>query len=184
LKKVNLVGHSMGGAVAIDFTLEHKEYVKSLIVIGSGLGGYPYSQRFRNAISKIVLLARKGDLDKAKRSWLNLEFFNSARAHLQLDKKLKEMISDTSGYRWYGKNKHQKIAPLAYERLEEIKAPTLVIVGEKDIDDVLKIADLLEERIQNCVKKVIADAGHMTNMENPKEVNKLISHFLINIENE
>src|SRR5262249_28597395 len=40
IKKAHLVGLSLGGRIAIDFTLEHPEMAASLTAVGPGLSGY------------------------------------------------------------------------------------------------------------------------------------------------
>jgi pimeloyl-ACP methyl ester carboxylesterase len=68
---------------------------------------------------------------------------------------------------------------LALRRLHEISAPTLVIVGDKDVPTVLEAADLLVESIPGARKAVIRDAAHLPNLEHPDEFNKLVLDFLL-----
>jgi pimeloyl-ACP methyl ester carboxylesterase len=71
-----------------------------------------------------------------------------------------------------------RLSPPASERLDEIVAPTLVIVGELDSPDFHLIADLVSSNVVNAEKCVIMDAGHMSNMEKPEEFNKVVLGFL------
>jgi pimeloyl-ACP methyl ester carboxylesterase len=69
-------------------------------------------------------------------------------------------------------------SPPAIDRLGEISAPTLIIVGALDVPDVLAMADLMESRIPNATKVVIPEAAHMVNMERPEEFNRVVIEFL------
>ena len=68
--------------------------------------------------------------------------------------------------------------PPAIQRLSEIRKPTLLIVGEKDVPDIQAIIKLLEAGIAGSRTEVIPGAGHMPNMEAPERVNQLLKVFL------
>jgi len=54
----------------------------------------------------------------------------------------------------------------------------LIIVGEKDVSDVLAIADILEKGIKGAQKIMIPGSGHLVNMEKPEEFNRIVLDFL------
>lgn len=56
--------------------------------------------------------------------------------------------------------------------------PTLVVMGERDIPDFQRIADILEERITAAKKVVMPGVGHMANMEDPERFNEFVLEFL------
>ncbi|HKZ71305.1 MAG TPA: hypothetical protein VJ020_14555, partial [Anaerolineales bacterium] len=68
--------------------------------------------------------------------------------------------------------------PLPYHRLGEVKAPTLVIIGELEVPDFQAIADFLAREIRGARKVVIQGAGHMSNMEAPEKFNEVVLDFL------
>jgi pimeloyl-ACP methyl ester carboxylesterase len=70
------------------------------------------------------------------------------------------------------------LQPHAITRLEEITAPTLVLVGEADFNAMKEIAELLASRIPGAGHAVISDAAHVPNMERPAEFNRLVLDFL------
>jgi pimeloyl-ACP methyl ester carboxylesterase len=63
-------------------------------------------------------------------------------------------------------------------QLDRIKAPVLIITGEKDIRDFQQIANILHKNIKQSIKEEISGAGHMCNMEKPDAFNSLVSDFL------
>jgi pimeloyl-ACP methyl ester carboxylesterase len=69
-------------------------------------------------------------------------------------------------------------SPPAIERLADIKAPTLIIVGERDVADIQAIVKLLQRDVKGARTEVIAGAAHMPNMEDPQRVNQLLADFL------
>jgi pimeloyl-ACP methyl ester carboxylesterase len=64
------------------------------------------------------------------------------------------------------------------DRLVEIRAPSLVIVG--DLDQPLTIArvDLLERKLPNVRKVVMPGVAHLPNMERPEEFNRIVLDYL------
>ena len=66
ITKAALVGCSMGGATAIDFTLEHPEMVSALVPVGAGVSGWDdWSQESVDLFSAATNLVKKGDADGA-----------------------------------------------------------------------------------------------------------------------
>ena len=71
--------------------------------------------------------------------------------------------------------------PRAITVLDQIKMPTLIVIGEYDLEACIEIADLMEEKIDGSKKIVIEDAGHIMNMDKPEEFNQLITDFITDL---
>jgi pimeloyl-ACP methyl ester carboxylesterase len=78
----------------------------------------------------------------------------------------------------WAKSPIQNLEPPAVKRLDEITAPTLVIVGDADLEPIRETADLLASSIRGARKAVIHDAAHLPNLEHPQEFNRLVLDFL------
>ena len=72
----------------------------------------------------------------------------------------------------------QPLEPPAASRLAEIKVPTLVVVGDCDVEEILMAADFLAEGIPGAQKAVIPGVAHYPNMERPTEFNRVVLDFL------
>jgi pimeloyl-ACP methyl ester carboxylesterase len=62
--------------------------------------------------------------------------------------------------------------------LPSIHCPTLVIVGEQDQATPVSDARLMADRIPNARLEIIADAGHLPNLEQPDAFNQAMQRFL------
>jgi 3-oxoadipate enol-lactonase len=91
---------------------------------------------------------------------------------------LKEIVLSYPGWQWLHKNPVKTLSPVAIQQLDRITVPVLIITGEKDIDDFQEIANILHKSIKQSVKREIAGAGHMCNMEKPNAFNNLVYQFL------
>jgi pimeloyl-ACP methyl ester carboxylesterase len=92
--------------------------------------------------------------------------------------RLRMMVTEYSGFHFTHTDPQVWPDPPALARLGEIRCPALVIVGERDIPEFRAIADTLVERIAGAEKVVIPGAGHLANMEAPRQVNEAIVLFL------
>jgi pimeloyl-ACP methyl ester carboxylesterase len=71
-----------------------------------------------------------------------------------------------------------ELDPPAIGRLNEISAPTLVVIGDEDIPSVFDRVDLVMDSIKGARKAVIHDAAHLPNLEHPAEFNRIVLNFL------
>jgi pimeloyl-ACP methyl ester carboxylesterase len=64
------------------------------------------------------------------------------------------------------------------DRAEEIRVPTLVLVGDHDLVTPPELSDELVALIPNARMQVIEGAGHIGNLEKADEFNRTIDEFL------
>lgn len=72
--------------------------------------------------------------------------------------------------------------PPAITRLEEFRAPAIVILGGEDFAPAHDIAEALATRIPGPRKVIIPDAGHHPNLEHPALFNETVLEFLRAVE--
>jgi 3-oxoadipate enol-lactonase len=68
------------------------------------------------------------------------------------------------------------------DRLGELRAPTLVVVGELDEETPLSYAELIAGGIRGARLEIIPGAGHITNLEAPEAVNAALRAHLDAVE--
>ena len=66
----------------------------------------------------------------------------------------------------------------ALPRLAEIKAPTLILVGEKDIPDVHAHVGAIQAGIEGARRVVLSGDGHLPYLESPEVFNRIVLEFL------
>jgi pimeloyl-ACP methyl ester carboxylesterase len=169
----------MGGATALDFALEQPQMVAALVLVASGLGGYQFSESFKQYDEEEEAALERGDLDAVVEINLRMWVDGPARTPEAVGPEVREaigrMIRDASTST---EGQPRRPSPPAIERLSEIRAPTLVLVGDLDVPDMISIADLLASGIPGARKAVIRGAAHLPNMEQPAEVTRLVRDFL------
>lgn len=178
VERVALVALSMGGWIAIEFAQTFPERVSALVLVDATVRGFDYGPVQGETLERLYRLGREGLLAEAKADWLNAPLFAHSRTLPDVQARLAEMVADYSGWHLQNDDPHPALEPPSIPRLGEITAPTLVIVGEHDVDDFQAIANLLAARIPNARKLTLANAGHMANMDAPAAFNQAALAFL------
>jgi 3-oxoadipate enol-lactonase len=175
-----LLGVSMGGSVALDFTLTHPDRVDGLIVAASAASGHQWSNLALEKWGEIDEVMERGDKEKGLELELRMWVDGPTRKPDQVDAavraKVAEMLAPTYDIE-QGIAKEKGIDPPAMQRLAEIDVPVLVMVGDADMPDMMTIADKLVQGIGGA-RKVVIPGAHMINMEQPQKFNRAVRQFL------
>lgn len=177
----HLVGCSIGGAVSIDFVLEHPRRVSKLVLVGAGVSGQPHDHKYDDLYAGVDAAEETKDLAALNEAEMKLWLVGPGRNLNQVDERLRDLFLDMNGVGLksdFSSAPTQKLNPPAFGRLAEIKAPTLVIVGDEDLSEIQDTADLLVSQIPSARKAVIHDAAHLPNLERPEKFNRLLLDFL------
>jgi pimeloyl-ACP methyl ester carboxylesterase len=179
-----LVGVSMGGRIAIDFTLEHPERVAALVPVASAVGGYQqWSQEMEDADAAIDEAIKAGDLETANELELRLWVDGPQRSPTDVDPGFRAMARDlNAGVLARAEERDQGtgtwLDPPALTRLGDIRVPTLVVLGDADVEDVLTIGEQLTKDIPGSRKAVMTDVAHLPPLERPDLFAQLLLDFL------
>lgn len=182
IERAILMGVSAGGMIAIDFTLAYPDMVDALVLIGAAIGGFEISEHMRQRGQAAARpLIEDDDVEQTIENWVNDPYFvvekNSA-ARQKFRNFLTSNPHNLSDPHWHSFEEHGKPA---IERLSEIQVPSLIVVGEEDIPDNHAVAGVLQVGIAKSKRVVLPNAGHLAQLEQPKEFNLLVSEFLKSI---
>ena len=183
IEKTYLIGLSMGGGMAIDFTIEHPEMVDALITVGAGVSGFESEDGDKSRWDEVGEAFKKGDIARAVEITLQVWTDGPARTPEQVDGAVRERVRAMTTRNFNRPDDEDAPEPLSLEppanaRLSEIHVPTLIVVGEEDVRDMLAIGDILEAGIAGAKKVVIPGTAHHLNMEKPGEFNRVVLDFL------
>ncbi|MDQ0227897.1 alpha/beta fold hydrolase [Metabacillus niabensis] len=170
-----IIGHSMGGQIATDFSLTYPDKVSELILIAPGLTGFNYSKELLDSMKKVSEAAPNVEkmVQLALAVPTNRIVMNSPHRELMIDM-MRQHILKT--FEW----KTFEIIwsdPPSIERLGAIKANTLFIIGTEDIPDNYAVAESFK-RVPNIEFIEIEGADHMVTLTHPEQVSQSIIKFL------
>jgi len=162
-----LAGHSMGSAMAITAALDHPQQIDGLILVGSG--------------SRLRVLPQV--LDSLQTGKMNPEFlrfgFSPMTPASVWEKEVEALQKAGTAILFNDFSACDQFDRSA--DLEQIKVPTLIIVGEDDQLTPLKYSEFLYEHLSSAKLVVIPAAGHHVMLEKPAEVNRAIADFVMSV---
>lgn len=180
-----VVGCSMGGAAAIDFALEHPEMVAALVLVGSGVSGLDDPKQLSaDAIkhwTELIALVRKGDVEQARemdaKYWIDGPSRDAAKIDPAYRNRARQLHRENFSIERFARQE-QALNPPAIGRLREIAAPTLIVIGDNDSEDLIKLAGRFAAEIPNARLVTIRNAAHLPSLEHPVEFNAILGDFL------
>jgi len=177
-----LVGCSMGGATAIDFTLQHPEMVTALVPVGAGVSGWAdWSPESAQSWAAAMDLVKKGDLDGAfelsARYWIEGPARESSRVDPKYRARAYQLYKENFSLKLW-QNPENVLDPPAIKRLAQIKCPTMVVIGDSDAQDLRKLAQQLANQISGAAMITIENATHLPSLEHPAQFNRSLENFL------
>ena len=180
IERTHLMGLSLGGRIIIDFTLAHPEMVATLILAAPDVSGYAFSAEHVLGWIKIVTSIQHDDGTPAGDLWLQSPYLVPAMENPVVAQKLRPIARDNSRFWLIHPLLPRDLfaVPPATQRLAEIHAPTLLVVGDRHTPDVRNMVQLVEQGIARVEKVVIPGIGHMVNLEKPGEFNRAVLGFL------
>jgi len=172
-----VVGSSSGGALAIDFALEHSQMVDGLFLLGPVLHGMRDSAYFVERGDKHNEPMQRGDLKAVAENWSQDKFLIAGENPAARRKLYDALISNPQNLR-YSNQFEIQLSPPAAKRLSEIKAPTLILAGEADIADVHAYCGAINVGIRESARVVIKGTGHFIQLEKPEEIITKLNRFV------
>ena len=186
IKKAHICGLSLGSIVAIDFALAYPGKCISLIPIGPRVAGDGTDEyKNKNADSVRAIIAKVTDIAKTKGAkeatdylWTGDHAMGKTVVTTRTRHALLKMGYQYSWWRYLHTSKREQAFAMAIKKLNEIKIPTLIVTAEYDLDLCKDVAAVMAKEIPGAKLVSIKEAGHIMNMDQPKEFNKIISKFI------
>jgi len=178
IEKATIAGMSLGGSLAIEFALSYPERLSGLVLAGSTLRGYPFSDDYIMEFLSYRRIARRDGLAEARQQSLGNPLLTSLAKQPALFAPVKTIIFDYSGFHWLKHDPHKVFYPPAKERLGELTCPVQILVGQNDISDLRAIAQQLGHKIKHAQTVEIPGVGHMVNIEAAEQFNEIVLDFM------
>ena len=171
----HLLGVSMGGMIAQEFTLQYPQRVRSLILGCTNAGG-PHA--VRAAAEVLQLLMRQGMTPEEAKEAIIPYIYDPATPRARIDEDMAIRMKWYPTPQGYLGQLQGILAWEAYSRIAQIKAPTLIIHGETDQLIPVANAKLIAERMPHAQLVLIPHASHIFETDQPAIANRAITEFL------
>jgi len=172
VERAALVGLSMGGEVALDFTLEHPERVRSLTLVAASAGGHDWP---RSPELDAYAAADRGN-DPDRLAEVELAVWASLGDRAPGYPAIATMVTENARVRAGVEKGHVLFAEEgAVEHLDRVEVPTTVVVGDHDHPEIGVIARRLAEGIPGARLEVVAGADHYLPLRAPERLTEIIA---------
>jgi pimeloyl-ACP methyl ester carboxylesterase len=179
-----IVGASFGGRIALEVALARPELVGALVLVGAGHPSHEWSEAVQAYNAAEEEAVERGDIDGAVELSLRTWIDGPRRAPHDVDPGVRAAVGvmarrayELQAPLWHELELEPLVPDLA-DRIPEVGVPTLVVVGDLDLDDVQVSGSRLVAEIQGARHAVISGAAHAPMMEHPAEFNELVLDFL------
>ncbi|WP_433871573.1 alpha/beta fold hydrolase [Saccharopolyspora sp. CA-218241] len=178
-----LVGQSMGGTSALDVALDHPERVDGLVISGCGTSEQHWRGEFVvGLLERQARCVAERDTEGYVERFLDLWVDGPHRDPHEVDPAIR---ADCRAMAMHTATRHARPDPVlpgkaadTWDRLPEVSAPLLGILGELDVVDVREMLERITATVPGAELDVVAGAGHMVNMERPDRFNASVRRFL------
>jgi pimeloyl-ACP methyl ester carboxylesterase len=178
-----LVGCSQGGRVALDFTLAHPERVRGLVLVAPAVSGAPAPGAPSPAVAQLYARIEEAE---ARGDFAQL---NALEAQLWLDGPeapegrvggaARALFLDMNGAALRAPSPGEpREPPPAWPRLGELRVPTRVVHGDRDLAHLQERCARLARAIPRADLRVLQGCAHLPNLEQPRVFEALVRELL------
>ena len=177
IKKICLVGLSIGGLIALEFFKKNPLYLKGL-VLSDTAAKIGTSDMWSERIRRIKSGGIEAISDDILARWFSNEFLKTKMGPLQL---WRSMLTRTSLSGYLGCCEAISNCDLT-EEAKTVNVPTLLIVGDEDGSTPVNLVKDTAKLIENSEFKIIKGAGHLPCVEKPRIFAEELVRFLEKLE--
>jgi pimeloyl-ACP methyl ester carboxylesterase len=173
IARTSIIGLSAGATIALDAAVNIPDRVDRIVLSGPGISGYvpkqppPFS-------SDLIAALKAGSYRTVSELLLATPIFASPPASRPL---VRQMVIDAERM-WTIDRKLMTGSPVnAIDRLESVKAPTLILIGDRD-EATSEQAEILSKRVPGAEIVRVQGGGHLLNFTSPGEFDSAVAKFL------
>ena len=173
-KKVNVLGNSLGGHIALLYALAYPKKVSSITLTGS-------SGLFESAMGSTF--PKRGDYEFIKKK-TEATFYDPAVATKELVDEVFDTVNDRNKAIRVIATAKSAIRHNLREKLQQIKAPTLLIWGKDDTVTPAFVGEEFHKLLEDSRLVMLDHCGHAPMMEHPTVFNEQLEAFLNEVSKE
>jgi 2-succinyl-6-hydroxy-2,4-cyclohexadiene-1-carboxylate synthase len=172
------IGYSMGGRYLLHIAVQHPQVVTGLVLVSTTAGLDLESQRNERTAADDALAdsIEQDGVPAFLDRWMSLPMFANLRPTAEdlAARKLNSGIGLAESLRQAGTGRQEPL----WNRLNEIRVPTLIVTGEQDLK-FSALGERLANTIPGSAREVIPQTGHAVHLEQPQRFSKAIADWVL-----
>jgi len=171
-----VVGFSLGGGVTLEMAIRMPGRVDALTLVDPVMPDRPFEAAFMDNLRRVARTARTDGIHAAMVGpWMGSPLFAHSFTKPEVRNTVLGLVADFPGADYLASERDRADRDWKLpDRLAEITAPTLVIVGGKDLPGFQAFAREAAEGIPGARLVVLPDCGHLVPLEEPQRLAELI----------
>jgi len=169
-EKLYLVGHSLGGMIALVYGIENPSHVKKMVVADS------FCFISQEAITDVLGRVNSSKLEKFA---LGISIRGLSPYNEDTAKFVAKIVIDHMTKKDCLRATAASAGFNVCENLKSLNIPVLVLVGKKDITTPVWASEMIHEWLPQSELVILPDAGHLTILDHPIEFNKQVISFWV-----
>jgi 3-oxoadipate enol-lactonase len=170
IDRAAIVGNSVGGKAAVDAALAQPGRVRALVAVGAAISGFSFAGYTDEQAARAEAAWVAGDVRGAADVWLEVwapvstddELRRIAYENAEVDNDELELDGD----------------PPAAGRLGELDVPTLVVVGDREVQGIVDTCRKIAADVEGARLELLPGADHLPNRAQPAAFDRLVLEFL------
>jgi len=172
----SIMGLSYGGIIAFEMWRQARQRINKLILMNTN--HKKPSETTRANQQRFLGMSALGEFREITTDFLkDAMLYDEHAEDAALRKTILQMALNTGHDNFFKQIKAQLNRPDSIPDLPNIKCPTLIITGKQDKVCTPKIHQEMAQLIPNSTIKLIEKCGHLSTLEQPKEVNRIIREW-------
>jgi 3-oxoadipate enol-lactonase len=181
IDQAHLVGVSIAAAAVASLAVEQPRRVVSVTLVAAGFAASGPSAAVQQYWTDEEAALTRGDMDAAIEVNLALWVDGPRRAAHEVQPDFRRRARDLVAFnlaRGEIEGEQIQLEPPLPKRLAELKAPTLLVYGDQDVDDVLESGERLYQALPDVRRSILAGTAHLPSLEQPATFNAILLEFL------
>ena len=176
-----IAGISMGGAIAQELALRHPDKVQCLVLISTWPSFNKYATTVYENLKKLRPVCSPQDFMELLQLWIFAPpFYQKNLAELQEAQQAAATNQNPQSREGFEGQLDSCISHNTVDRLNQIKVPSFITVGEMDIFTPPEFSKILNENIAGSEFVTFPEGGHVHHWEDLERFNRITTEFLLN----
>jgi len=184
LKRLIIIGYSMGGRLALSYAVEYPDNLQKLIIESGHAGLETEEERSErtNQDEKLADFIVQNEIDDFVDFWMSKDIFvtqSNLPESERVEIRNRKLLNSTRGLSNMLKGfSPGRMTPL-WDKLRKVHCDTLLIAGELDVK-YCEVGKKMQNKIINSRLEIVDGAGHNVHLEKRDRFIKLIDDFIKN----